>query len=184
MERTYKLMLVDDEPWALAGMEEIIDWEAAGFTVVARCGCGRDALLAARLYQPDAVVTDIRMPDMSGIELMRQIRAIPVPAECIVVSAYSDFEVARQAIRLSAVHYLLKPLVEADVREAAAMLRRKLDATGRPVQRETPILLIDEKNPAFPITGGGGGKSRFSAPFRLSGGLFPAKCGKRILPTG
>ena len=40
MERKYKLMLVDDEPWALTGIEEIIDWEAEGFTVVARCGCG------------------------------------------------------------------------------------------------------------------------------------------------
>ena len=154
-------------------MEEIIDWEAAGFTVVARCGCGREALLAARRLSAGMPSSaDIRMPDMSGIELMRQIRAIPVPAECIVVSAYSDFEVARQAIRLSAVHYLLKPLVEADVREAAAMLRRKLDATGRPVQRETPILLIDEKNPAFPITGGGGANPGFLLLSDSPGGVF------------
>ena len=59
MERKYKLMLVDDEPWALTGIEEIIDWEAEGFTVVARCGCGRDGILAAQIHQPDAVVTDI-----------------------------------------------------------------------------------------------------------------------------
>ena len=87
MERKYKLMLVDDEPWALTGIEEIIDWEAEGFTVVARCGCGRDGILAAQIHQPDAVVTDIRMPDMSGLEMIRQIREIPVPAECVIVSA-------------------------------------------------------------------------------------------------
>ena len=108
MERKYKLMLVDDEPWALTGIEEIIDWKAEGFTVVTRCGCGRDGILDAQIHQPDAVVTDIRMPDMSGLEMIRQIREIPVPAECVIVSAYSDFEVAREAIRLSAVHYLLK----------------------------------------------------------------------------
>ena len=60
---------------------------------------------------------------MTGIELIRLIRQIPLPVECIVVSAYSDFEVAREAIRLSAVHYLLKPLSERDVREAALLLR-------------------------------------------------------------
>ena len=161
MERKYKLMLVDDEPWALTGIEEIIDWEAEGFTVVARCGCGRDGILAAQIHQPDAVVTDIRMPDMSGLEMIRQIREIPVPAECVIVSAYSDFEVAREAIRLSAVHYLLKPLNERDVREAASLLRAKLDRTRRPVQKKAPVLLIDEKNPAFPSTRGEGAEPSF-----------------------
>ena len=85
MERKYKLMLVDDEPWALTGIEEIIDWEALGFSVVARCGCGREALLQARIHQPDAVITDIRMPDMTGIELIRLIRQVPLPVGCIVV---------------------------------------------------------------------------------------------------
>lgn len=140
MERKYKLMLVDDEPWALTGIEEIIDWEAEGFTVVARCGCGRDGILAAQIHQPDAVVTDIRMPDMSGLEMIRQIREIPVPAECVIVSAYSDFEVAREAIRLSAVHYLLKPLNERDVREAASLLRAKLDRTRRPGAEKGPSI--------------------------------------------
>ena len=161
MERKYKLMLVDDEPWALTGIEEIIDWEAEGFTVVARCGCGRDGILAAQIHHPDAVVTDIRMPDMSGLEMIRQIREIPVPAECVIVSAYSDFEVAREAIRLSAVHYLLKPLNERDVREAASLLRAKLARTRRPVQKKAPVLLIDEKNPAFPSTRGEGAEPSF-----------------------
>ncbi len=188
MERKYKLMLVDDEPWALTGIEEIIDWEALGFSVVARCGCGREALLQARIHQPDAVITDIRMPDMTGIELIRLIRQVPLPVECIVVSAYSDFEVAREAIRLSAVHYLLKPLSERDVREAALLLREKLDRSGRPIRRDKPVFQIDEKNPVFPGTPGGGANGHFlllsespavySVQNQLRAGCQPVQIGK------
>lgn len=150
MDAQYKLMLVDDEPWALTGMEEIIDWKAAGFEIVARCSCGQEAILQARLHQPDAVITDIRMPDISGIQLIREIHAIPVPAECVVVSAYSDFEVAREAIRLAAVHYLLKPLSASDVWEAAALLRDKLDHSQRPRRSDRVVLHIDRNHPVFP----------------------------------
>ena len=151
MKQLYKLMLVDDEPWALSGMEEIIDWEAAGFTIVAQCSCGQEAILQARLCQPDAIVTDIRMPDMSGIQMIHAIRQIPLPVECVVVSAYSDFEVAREAIRLSAVYYLVKPLSAADVHEVALLLKEKLDRSVRPHHTDRPApLRIDWEHPIFP----------------------------------
>jgi len=146
----YKLMLVDDEPWALTGMEEIIDWEAEGFTVVCRCSSGSEALRQAGLLHPDAVITDIRMPDISGIELIRRLKETPYPPFCVIVSAYSDFEVARQAIRLATVHYLLKPLSVSDVKEAAAMLRAKLEASRRPQYVEQPVMQIDGEHPVFP----------------------------------
>lgn len=69
MERKYKLMLVDDEPWALTGIEEIIDWEAEGFTVVARCGCGRDGILG----RPDPI-SRTRSSPTSGCRICRGLR--------------------------------------------------------------------------------------------------------------
>ncbi len=154
MLEKYKLMLVDDEPWALSGLAEIIDWEAEGFTVVARCECGADALRSAPQVRPDAVITDIRMPDMSGIQLIRRLQSI-FPVQCVVVSAYSDFEVAREALRLSAVHYILKPLVEEEVREAAALLRQKLDTTEHFNPEPPPPLQVDPKTPEFQTPWGG-----------------------------
>ncbi len=155
MSEKYRLMLVDDEPWALTGMREIIDWEAEDFTVVACCECGSEALRKAVQLRPDAVITDIRMPDMSGIQLIRKLREILPELECAVVSAYSDFEVAREAIRLSAIHYILKPLSVGDVREAALLLRKKLNASNRPKSKALSSIVIDAKNPAFPTPGGG-----------------------------
>lgn len=149
MSDKYKLILVDDEPWALSGLAEIIDWEEEGFTIVARCECGADAIRAALQFHPDAVITDIRMPDMSGIQLISKLQEI-LPVQCVIVSAYSDFEVARDAIRLSAVHYILKPFSVEDVRDATALLRKKLDATERPKTDELPVLHIDINTPVFP----------------------------------
>ena len=123
----YKIMLVDDEPLALLGMEEIIDWNAEGFTVVASCSSGTEALEQAENLSPDAVVTDIRIPDMTGIELLEKIRKIRPQTEFFVVSAYSDFEMAREAIRLAALDYVLKPLSEEEFLKAAGCMRNKLD---------------------------------------------------------
>ena len=151
MTDLYKLLLVDDEPWALTGMEEIIDWEAEGFKVAGRCGSGNEALSTALLIRPDALITDIRMPDMSGLELIKRLTEMLPGVQCVIVSAYSDFDVAREAIRLSAVHYLLKPLSASEVREAAAGLRKKLDAADRPKKEDLSVLTMSMDHPAFPV---------------------------------
>lgn len=156
----YRLMLVDDEPWALVGLKEIIDWETAGFTITACCSCGKEALELAGQLRPDAVVTDIRMPDITGLQLIERLRAWQPQIECIVVSAYSDFELAREAIRLAAVYYVLKPLSAEEVQEAARLMRQNLDrqegGAGWDRQQEEAILQIDKENPSFPSIDGKG----------------------------
>lgn len=145
MER-YGLMLVDDEPWALIGMEEIIDWEAAGFEIVARCSCGTEALNEIQKKKIDAVITDIRMPDMDGLQLIEKLREYQPELPCMVVSAYSDFSVAREALCLAAVYYIVKPLSVEEVERAGKLLREKLDRT----QSMDRILQIDSEKPSFP----------------------------------
>lgn len=147
----FKLMLVDDEPWALIGMEEIIDWNEAGYEIVARCSSGTEALEAAKRLYPDAVVTDVRMPDMTGLELIGRLREKLPQMQCMVVSAYSDFEVAREAIRLAAVYYALKPLSAEEIREAAGIMREKLDQLRAAQGDAVPVLQIDPESPAFPF---------------------------------
>ncbi len=179
----YRLMLVDDEPWALAGIEEIIDWTQEGFSVVARCECAAEAIAQAGRVCPDAVITDIRMPDMTGIELVQRLRKKLPDVQCVVVSAYSDFEVAREAIRLSAVHYLLKPLAASDVREAAKMLRDKLGQIDRPKQPLSQAMAIDPEHPVFPDAPGGTdcylvlSETDFRLPARENGWCQPVLIG-------
>jgi two-component system response regulator YesN len=124
----YRLILVDDEPWSLTGLSEIIPWEEYGFEICGLCRNGAEALSFFEQQDADAVFTDIRMPGMGGLELIAAIKQIKAGAECVVVSAYSDFEAARKAIEHRASGYILKPLEESEVREAAARAKARLDS--------------------------------------------------------
>jgi two-component system response regulator YesN len=124
----YRLILADDEPWALTGLAEIIPWEEYGFEIRGLCKNGAEALSFFEQQDADALFTDIRMPGMSGLELIAAVKQIKAAAECVIVSAYSDFEAARKAIEHRASGYILKPLEESEVREVAARAKVRLDS--------------------------------------------------------
>jgi two-component system response regulator YesN len=140
----YRLILVDDEPWALTGLAEIIPWDEFGFELCGLCKNGAEALTLFERENADAVFTDIRMPGMSGVELIAGVKKIKAGAECVIVSAYSDFEAARKALEYHASGYLLKPLEEKEVRETAARLKARLDdrkGEGGPLLANSPASL-------------------------------------------
>lgn len=122
-----KVIFVDDEPWALQGLAAILPWRELGYEVCALCSCGEEALEEIEAQRPDVVFTDIRMPDMSGIELIAKLRGAGYQTAVVIISGYSDFEVAREAVNYHAYQYLLKPLerdkVEAVARELAHTLQ-------------------------------------------------------------
>lgn len=124
----YRVILVDDEPWALSGLEEIIDWAAEGFEICGRCTNAAEALEVMDRCDAEVLFTDIRMPRMNGLELVSAVKQQKPEAECVIISAYSDFEAARRAIRHRAAGYLLKPLEKDEVLEMARRVRDQLDA--------------------------------------------------------
>lgn len=139
----YKLILVDDEPWAIEGLEQIISWESYGFEVCGRCSSARQALRKILEKKPDAVCTDIRMPDLSGMDLISQVRMQKgLDVEFVIISAYSNFEAARKAIQFGAVGYILKPLSAEEVSETAKRLKQRLDQ-----KHASKALSVDPRNP-------------------------------------
>ena len=106
-----KVMLVDDEPFILQGLEVIIDWKAEGFEIVKKAVNGKDALQYLEEHEVDLVITDIRMPEMNGLELLEAIRdQLQKNCYLIILSGYSDFKYAKAAIQYECVDYLLKPV--------------------------------------------------------------------------
>jgi len=101
-------MLVDDEPLALENVYETVPWQDYGFEVVARATNGKMALGLFERQRPHIVITDISMSPMDGLELGRRIREIGPKTRLIFLTAYRDFDYARQALDLKATHYLLK----------------------------------------------------------------------------
>ena len=108
----YKVLIVDDEPIVREGLEWIIEWEKYNYQIVDTAENGKEGLEKIRLLQPDLVVTDIRMPEINGIEMVRQARKEGFDCECIILSGHSDFTYAQEAIELGMLSYLLKPIDE------------------------------------------------------------------------
>ncbi len=117
----YKVILVDDEIWSLEGLAASFDWEKKGFQVIGKYTDSLKAICHIKEQKPDVVFTDIRMPDVTGLEIMKEIRKTGLNVEFIIVSGYAEFEYAREAVRQGAYDFLLKPI---DMDETDSILDR------------------------------------------------------------
>ncbi|MBD2870828.1 response regulator transcription factor [Paenibacillus arenilitoris] len=123
----YRVLLVDDEEFVRQGLKELIDWPACGFEVMDEAGNGEDALEIIRREKPELVITDIRMPVLDGLGLIRKVVQEERLSTCfIVVSGYNEFTYAQQAVKFGVCDFLLKPIDEAALQEALIALRDKL----------------------------------------------------------
>ena len=116
----YRVILIDDEPWALAGLRKIFKWHEKHFEIAAETTNSVEALDFIRSKNPDAVFTDIRMPEVSGIELMKKIRSEGLDIEFVIISGFAEFSYAQESLRLGAFDYCLKPIQQ---KEADNLLR-------------------------------------------------------------
>lgn len=130
-----KVMLVDDEPSVLKGLEIMIDWEKYGFQITGTADSGRVALKRIKQEQPDLVITDIKMPGLSGLDLIREISAYPeIKVLFIVVSGYDQFDFAQKALKYGVKDYLLKPVDENDLIASLKKLYQAITANRGNVQ--------------------------------------------------
>lgn len=106
----YKVIVVDDETWICKLIRKIVSWKGIGFEIVADADDGLSALNLIQEHRPDLVITDIRMPSLDGIELIKTARELNIDTEFMIISGYSDFEYARSAIKYDAFGYIVKPL--------------------------------------------------------------------------
>ena len=114
-------MIVEDEPAARDRYVQYVDSHDQGFRVVAACENATDALERLSSAHPDVLLTDIRMPGRSGLDLIASIRAAGWNGYGVIISGYEEFHYAQDAIRLGVYDYLLKPVFPDDM---AALLER------------------------------------------------------------
>ena len=124
----YTVIVADDEDELRDAVCTMIPWEECGFCLVGSASNGLDALQLVEKYEPDLLLTDIRMPFISGIELARQVREVRPATNIAFLSGYDDFEYAKQAIQYNIISYMLKPLTMEGLRAELCTIRRKIDA--------------------------------------------------------
>ena len=125
----YRILLVDDETDVRESIARMIDWDTQGFSL---CGCAAGSLEALEMADellPDVVMTDICMPYIDGLELIRRLRKVHPAMQFVIVSGYDDFSYAQQAVQLHVMDYLLKPFRDQEL--VAAILRVRQSQDGR-----------------------------------------------------
>ena len=104
----WKVLLVEDEVFVRESVREIIAWEELGFTVSGEAGNGAEALEMILEDAPDLVISDIVMPEMDGVELLRRTREEGIDSRFVMLTCMNDFENVRQAMEYGASNYILK----------------------------------------------------------------------------
>lgn len=123
----YKVILIDDEDEVREGIKYKTPWTECGFELVGDFENGRDAWEALDSLKPDAVITDICMPFMDGLELAKCIFEHYRDIKVVIVTGFEDFDYAQRAIKLKVTDYLLKPLNSQEFTDFLMGMRRELD---------------------------------------------------------
>jgi two-component system response regulator YesN len=135
----FKVLIIDDEQLVRMGLKSMLPWGELGYEIVGEALNGQQGLDLIGKLQPDIVITDIKMPIIDGLELMRRAIAEQPQLKFIILSSYDDFQLVKQAMKQGAEEYLIKLSLEPDILSATlASVREKIIAErGKP--------LIDEQ---------------------------------------
>ena len=126
-----KALVVEDEEMIRKGIVLAVDWAALDCVVVGEASNGAQALEAVERYDPSLIITDLKMPVMDGLEMLRQLRERGNNAFVIILTAYDSFSYAQTALRLGAVDFLLKPFHDGELEQAVTRLKQRMDRAGQ-----------------------------------------------------
>lgn len=140
----YKVLLAEDEEWILQGIRNIIDWEELGLSVVHMAHNGNEAIECMLKEPVDIIVTDINMPGMDGLTMLKKIREKNEKVRFIILSGYDDFQYAQTAIRLNVEGYILKPIDEDELTEVLEKAIQVLQA-----EEQKPYEYLEESRSLY-----------------------------------
>ncbi len=141
-----KILLVDDERSVLNLLRHFIT--SPEMEIVAATQSSEEALELASQLRPDVVISDIRMPELSGLDMVRQMKERYPDMDFIMISGYQDFEYAYHALKLGVTEYLLKPIRQSELLEALEKLmeKRREGSGAREITQTARRQRIDEEN--------------------------------------
>ena len=138
----YRLLLLDDEEIVTRGIQKVFDLEKAGFQVVGTFQNPQKALESLPDLQPDLMITDIKMPQMSGLEFATKARELLPESEIVILSGYGDFGFAQSAVKIGVSDYLLKPIKKDDFQQMLDTMYAKLSEKRSQKQQADAMALF------------------------------------------
>lgn len=134
----FQVYLIDDEIWALISLEKLIPWEEYGFCICGKSNSAKKAWDDICRNPPDVVITDIRMPGMTGLELLKKLHDGKMKTQVVLVSGFAEFQYAQEAIKHGAFEYLLKQVKREQLKECMIRLSAFL-SEQKEKMRETEV---------------------------------------------
>ena len=130
--------IADDEVWIILGLKKLLDRINVNAYVVGTANNGLTAKEEIAHFKPDVIFADIRMPGLSGLELLQAIPEVSPESKVVIISGYAEFEYAREAIHHHAFDYLLKPIKEEELsRVMTAIINER---NGDPEEDRVPVV--------------------------------------------
>ena len=123
----YSVLVVEDEYDQRRALIDRVDWLSAGFEVIGEAENGVEALDSLEMLEPDLIITDIKMPLISGLELAAKVREIRPATQVVILSGYDSFEYAQTAINYNIISYLLKPISPAEMTKELVKIHSRMD---------------------------------------------------------
>ncbi len=123
----YSILVADDEAIIREGIKCLFDYEALGFQIIGEASNGEDAYEKILHLQPDVVLMDIRMPGITGLDVLNRVREQGFSGKVIIISSYTDFKYAQEAIRYGVQFYLTKPIDEDELEQILHTFKEDFD---------------------------------------------------------
>lgn len=142
-----RILVVEDEVQIREGLSSLIKM-STGHVIVGEAADGREGVKKCLRLNPDLVITDIRMPMMSGLEMTKILKDSGYNGHIVIISGYSEFEYARQAITYGVDDYLLKPLTADKVEEMLTRVENKINEEWKMVLGEPSWYFLEMLNDA------------------------------------
>lgn len=122
-----KLLIVDDQKPVREGLKASVDWNGLGYQVVGDVESAKLALEIIESECVDVILTDIVMPEVNGLGLIKEIKKINPSIKAVILSGYNEFQYAKEAVRLGAYDYLTKPVVFSELKRIFTEIKRTLE---------------------------------------------------------
>jgi two-component system response regulator YesN len=122
------MLVADDELWIRERIINSINWAEIGVTITGQASDGEEALALFNKLKPDIIITDIRMPVISGLEFISALKESGINSKVIIISGYSEFEYAQKALKLGVFDYVLKPVENGELMEVVKKCIQRIEA--------------------------------------------------------
>ncbi|WP_408069884.1 response regulator [Butyrivibrio sp. JL13D10] len=133
------VLIADDEENIREGIKLIIDWDELGFEIIGTASNGEEALSSIKKLNPSLVVMDMQMPKIHGIDVIKKARAEGYEGYFIILSGYSDFSYAQDAIRNRVTNYITKPIDEDELYDTVKKIKEEIDRNAKEGRRSGQI---------------------------------------------